>query len=287
MKKLLSMILFFLMFTSTVVYGATNKFWAASCLVGGGNCLDGIDGDLLTAGDAGAVVFDAGSTTPQMYMYRVYESSGVDDSLNIIAPDTNAGTKRWHLVHLYGRSMNSTGTTDNNYIAVVGNTSRAATAASMELYPEGDVWKLNNNGTEKTMAYLESPVFTGTVQGIVERIGATFDGGGAAIADNKIAYIHAPYAFTINEVTVVCDRDVGATTMVFDVQRIAFSDTTLPTASIVGAGTGIIVPNTKLGVQITPTSWTDVTIDANDVLAIQVTTASLAQWCTVSLKVTR
>ena len=122
---------------------------------------------------------------------------------------------------------------------------------------------------------------------LVERIGATFDGGGAAIAVNKIAYVHIPYAATINQATVVCDRDVGATTMVFDVQRLAFSTSTLPTASIIGAGTALTVPNGSLGVQITPTSWTSVALVANDTLAFKVTTASLAQWCTVSLKVTR
>jgi hypothetical protein len=44
-----------------------------------------------------------------------------------------------------------------NRLTVSNNTAIAPTAATMELYPEAGVWKLNNNGTEKTIAYLESP----------------------------------------------------------------------------------------------------------------------------------
>lgn len=64
-------------------------------LIGGTtNCLDGIDGAKLNDGDTCQLITSSGIR----YDYRVNATSGaVENSPDIIAPDTNAGTKRWVL----------------------------------------------------------------------------------------------------------------------------------------------------------------------------------------------
>ena len=80
------------------------KYWWGTCLTGGGDCLDGIDGASLSDGDAANVVRNnAGSY--EVYTYFLNATSGASESSpSVISPDSNAGTKRWHLASLYGAS---------------------------------------------------------------------------------------------------------------------------------------------------------------------------------------
>jgi len=70
------------------IYGAT-------ALIGGGaTALDSIDGADLSDGDAATVITDAG-----VYWYHLNATSGATENSPFrIAPDSNAGDKRWHLV---------------------------------------------------------------------------------------------------------------------------------------------------------------------------------------------
>lgn len=97
MKKLLVVLLVFLCCS---VAEASKMFWA-SCLTGGTTgCLDAIDGSDISAGDGAIIVLDSGSTVPTAYFYRVYASSSAESSPDVISPDSNASTKRWHLTGL-------------------------------------------------------------------------------------------------------------------------------------------------------------------------------------------
>lgn len=111
-------------------------------------------------------------------------------------------------------------------------------------------------------------------------IEATFDGGGVAVSTSAITYRRMWAACTVAEWSVFV---VGGTATV-DVVRIA-DGTTLPTASIVGAGTK---PNVATGgaLRAAPSSWTSTAISANDILAFKPTaaTATLVQ---ISLRCTR
>jgi hypothetical protein len=75
-----------------------NKFYAATALTGGGEgALDAIDGANVADGD-GAVVIAAGTA----YFYRLDGTSGAaESSPSVIAPDANAGDKRWILQQIY------------------------------------------------------------------------------------------------------------------------------------------------------------------------------------------
>ncbi len=74
-----------------------NNFHGANILIGGATgALDAIDGSILADGD-GAVVI----TATDMYGYTLDAASGAsEDSPNVIAPDTNPGTKRWILLNM-------------------------------------------------------------------------------------------------------------------------------------------------------------------------------------------
>jgi len=68
-------------------------YYPAIGLTGGGDALDGIDGTALQDGEI-AVAYDPG--TSGYRVFRLNATSGAaESSPNTIAPDTNAGNKRW------------------------------------------------------------------------------------------------------------------------------------------------------------------------------------------------
>ena len=81
------------------------QFFPAVCLTGGTTgCIDKIDGATVNTGD---VVFYV-SSSGEYRTYVLISDNATDDGDLVIAPDANAGTKRWHLVStktdkLFGR----------------------------------------------------------------------------------------------------------------------------------------------------------------------------------------
>lgn len=87
---------------------ANTVFMSKTGLTGGeATKLDSIDGATLTDNDAAFV-----NVANVQYIYRLDADSGAaESSPNIIAPDTNPGTKRWILQGLNGASLNMPGLT--------------------------------------------------------------------------------------------------------------------------------------------------------------------------------
>ncbi len=83
-------------------------FYGATHLVGGDEgALDAIDGTNLQDEDAAICIGYDG-----VYFYRLEDGSGASESApETIAPDTNAGTKRWIRVHTL-ENQNTTTTTE-------------------------------------------------------------------------------------------------------------------------------------------------------------------------------
>jgi len=76
---------------------ATNIYGANELIGGATGALDAIDGAALNDSDA-AIVVTAGNT----YHYLLDDTSGAaESSPDVIAPDINAGTKRWILKEAY------------------------------------------------------------------------------------------------------------------------------------------------------------------------------------------
>jgi hypothetical protein len=157
MKKLFVLLILCSVFYALCMGGAeaANKFWWASCRTGGGDCLDGIDGNDLTAGDGALVAMDAGSTTPQVYIYRVYASSADESDPIVITPDSNPGTLRWHLINMFGTSFQAPSVDGYNRIDLSINSSRSPDSGHAEQYPEGNStdsrWKMSNQISSSTV----------------------------------------------------------------------------------------------------------------------------------------
>ncbi len=102
MKRLFQ-ILMAIVFILAGVFGAVPadaaKFYPARALTGGGEgALDAIDGALLATGDVAII----GTSDRGGYMYVLLATGDEESSPDVIAPDRNAGSKRWHLVQWGG-----------------------------------------------------------------------------------------------------------------------------------------------------------------------------------------
>jgi len=161
MKKILvTMVVIFLLLFASQSHASNYLLWA-SCRTGGGACLDGINGSdikgdgtniALQAGDAALVVMDLGSTTPGIYFYRVYASSAAESDPDVITPDTNPGTLRWHLIKI-------------TYLGAATGTSLGLTADTNQiiLNSDGTNAKITLTGTGATSDKIMTfPNVTGT-----------------------------------------------------------------------------------------------------------------------------
>jgi len=76
----------------------TSIYYRTSLTGGGDTALDNLDGSTLQHDDSALVV-----TSSYAYFYKLDATSGApENSPNIIAPDSNPGTKRWVLISIYG-----------------------------------------------------------------------------------------------------------------------------------------------------------------------------------------
>jgi hypothetical protein len=106
----------------TTLDAATTRMYWATCRTGGGDCLDGIDGAGLVAGDSAIVLLDSGSTTPVVYFYRGYASSAAESDPAVIVPNANAGAFAWHLSNMYGGAITVTGNVTGANISIDNTT---------------------------------------------------------------------------------------------------------------------------------------------------------------------
>ena len=104
--------------------------------------LDGINGINLVDGD---ICFVFSSNV--FYIYRLDAESGADESSpSVIAPDSNAGDKRWLLQDFF--PIKYSADDGDRKATFANNTSASPTASTDELYFEGNKFKINENGTE-------------------------------------------------------------------------------------------------------------------------------------------
>jgi hypothetical protein len=126
---------------------------------------------------------------------------------------------------------------------------------------------------------------------MTEKLGATFDGGGAPIVVNTVVYDRIPYACTVNTWTVICDQDSGTTGIIITPYKDTYAEDTLPTTTMCATGTA---PHTTDGAGAGGTMHSSAwdcnvtTLAVGDAIAYKVTTApTAATRCTLTLKVTR
>ncbi len=131
----------------------------------------------------------------------------------------------------------------------------------------------------------------GTGPNIVD-FGATFDGGGSAIAVNTAVYKYMPYTISkINEWAVHCDVDSGTTGIIISMYKDAYADDHLPHTTMCTSGS---TPHTTDGAGAGglnhKAAWDcDVTsIAGGDAIGFKVTTAPTSSTrCTLTISGTR
>jgi hypothetical protein len=229
MKKYFSIIwvLLLLSLTASSVM-AVSGIYGATCRTGGGACVDGIDvtdpkGDGsnigLAAGDMCFVVVDAGTTQPELYVYRLYNSGTAESDPLVIAPNTQggsayAGNLRWHLVTPVGAGLGSAAVDGQNRIYITNNTSRTPAASANELFPVNNVWHFAENGVD--MGAIKDVQNTGTLASPITSNPYSLT---AANSYNRIIWYGA--TGTVNHVDAVagmnfCVYNTGAFTVTFN-----------------------------------------------------------------------
>ncbi len=149
--------------------------------------LDSIDGDTLTDNDAAFV-----NVSNVQYIYRLDADSGAaESSPNIIAPDTNPGTKRWILQGLNGASLNMPGLTASLPVFtdgsknLVSNTMTGTGKVVMDTSPTLVTPTLGAaSGTSLTLSGLTAslPVFS---DGSKKLVSNTMTGTGKVVMDTS------------------------------------------------------------------------------------------------------
>lgn len=119
-------------------------------------------------------------------------------------------------------------------------------------------------------------------------IGVTVDGSGGTITAGVKGYVRVPYACTINTWSILTGNSGAGATITFDIWR---ANNAIPTVanSLVGGGTKpFLTSNTSQITSAAPSSWTAVTLAANDVLAFNVEAgAAVFSWANLQLLVTK
>lgn len=164
---------------TSISMGATFKPFTA--LTGGGSgALDAEDGNNISAGDGAFVITSDG----KFYVYVCIADSGTDNGITIIAPDTNAGTKRWHLTKMVDHY-------EEIHVTVVAPNDLAD--AVRDAFP---FWNNNSGktfnilgwqawaGTDNTTLNIEETDSTGASNATVDAVEIATDGTGCYYASD-------------------------------------------------------------------------------------------------------
>jgi hypothetical protein len=275
----------------------SSKVFSKTALTGVGG-LDTVLYADISDGDIGYV----GTIAGIWYVYVFEDSSAAaESSPSVITPDdAGANNGRW-LLKLYcdGATCTVPQAATGAYSTLLegsGNGTNFRKTSS----PDALTADLNLRHANAVPTASQIQVFPAPTDGVAaytwkdygERLGATFDGGGSAIALNKITYLHVPFAITaIESWTVVCDQDSGASGIVITPYMDAYAADTLPTTTMCTTGTA---PHTTDGAgaggSVHQAAWDcNITaIPADSIIAFKVTTAPTAATnCSVTLKALR
>ena len=128
-----------------------------------------------------------------------------------------------------------------------------------------------------------SKVAISAIASLTGAIQVVIDGGGAAISTGKKIQIECPYAVTLSRYTMIADQSGS---IVIDVNRSTYSGFNT-TASICGSGKECTISGAYKAQDTDISNWTDVTIDAGDILEFEVDSCTDITRVTLSLLFTR
>ncbi len=114
-------------------------------------------------------------------------------------------------------------------------------------------------------------------------IGATFNGGGSAIAANSKQWVYVPYGTTIQSWTIGCD---ASGSIAFDVQMDTYANFSTSMTSIAGTDFPTVTTATKAQ-DLVLTGWGTTAIPAGDYILFKVTSATTVTNCNIVLDTIR
>jgi hypothetical protein len=157
-------------------------FYPYIALTGGADgALDSLDGSLLKNGDAAYVVEPVSRRT---YIFTLDEdSAAAEDGFNVIAPDANAGDKRWV------RTNTPSNETDVRYFGAIGDGVTDDTAAIQSALSAGGYLYL------PPLTYLVSGNLTADTAIVVDGYGATLNWASDTTANRGILVTGSSVAF--------------------------------------------------------------------------------------------
>jgi len=191
-----------------------SNFYGATSLVGGGaGALDNIDGAGLSDGDGAVVITDSTA-----YFYHLDATSGQEESSpDIIAPDSNPGTKRWILDEVYNEHTHANKTeldkvTDGDHDVISSGNPHSVTPTELSLVIGADV--------EAHSAKLDDLATTGATGAELEEL---TDGSQTALH----SHVDPDKAFTdltdVDEVSIA-SADIGKVVKVGDDLKLEFAE---------------------------------------------------------------
>jgi hypothetical protein len=117
----------------------------------------------------------------------------------------------------------------------------------------------------------------------IATLGITIDGGGATPSTGQKGFIYVPYACTINSVTLLADV---AGSVVIDIWKVAYASFPPSVANTITASDLPTLSSQQNSQDTTLTGWTT-SINAGDVLAFNVNSASTLTRVNLILKITK
>jgi hypothetical protein len=121
-------------------------------------------------------------------------------------------------------------------------------------------------------------------------IGATFDGGGSAIAADKFALRHMDWGGTVVGWSIKCDLVNSTTGPTISIYNGAYSTTANPTVALCATQPALAAGSSLVGAQgnCYSSGSTNATFTANSDMLFKMTTApDTSTWCVLDLQVTR
>jgi hypothetical protein len=267
----------------------SSKVFAKTALTGAGG-LDTVLYDDLADGDIGMV----GTVAGIIYWY-VFEasSSTAESSPAVIAPDdVGANNGRW-LLKLYCDGSSCTvpqGATGAIHKLLEASGGENFRAWSVPNSLTANLTLTHPNTVPTAMSVLAFPaptedVSTGSWLPMTDRLVATFDGGGAEIADSKKVYIYVPWDCTVTGWTILADQSGAIKVDVWNDTYANYPPTNDDT--ITAAHEPEIAASATKAQDLDVADWGSKSLTGGTILAFNVDSCTTITWAQVTLHVVR
>jgi hypothetical protein len=139
-------------------------------------------------------------------------------------------------------------------------------------------------GAANEYYHLSASEFTRLANHVVQAAGLTISGGGAPISTGTKGYIQIPYSGVIKSWTLLADQ-VGS--IVIDVWKVPYTSFPPTVANTITDSDKPTITAAQKNQNLAISTWTDVTVTANDIIAFHVDSASTITQVSLTLSIDR